>query len=118
MVSSHCGFGTPPKRPLLARFQDTLFDAGTNPVQEPRSCEWFWVAHDSRHPCIMQHQLVWAHSRRSLHLHIENTGSQPLASAFFKLPNLVCGRSESPQSALCVDNVKEGMDHDDRQNRA
>jgi hypothetical protein len=43
------------------------------------------------------------HSRVLLHLHIENTGSQPLASAFFKLPNLVCACSESPQSALHVE---------------
>jgi hypothetical protein len=52
------------------------------------------------HFCKLLH---WAHCRRSLHLHIKNTGSQPLASAFFKLPNLVCGRSESPQSALNVE---------------
>ncbi|MFT5271525.1 MAG: hypothetical protein ACI85V_001543 [bacterium] len=45
---------------------------------------------------------VWARSRRSLHLQIENTGSQPLGSAFFKLPNLVCGRSEGLQSAIYV----------------
>jgi hypothetical protein len=32
-------------------------------------------------------------------LDIENTGSQPLASAFFKLPNLVCRRSEGPLPA-------------------
>jgi hypothetical protein len=51
---------------------------------------------EARHCCS------WAHSRRSLHLHIENTELQPLASAFFKLPNLVCGRSESPLTALCV----------------
>jgi hypothetical protein len=25
----------------------------------------------------LQHQSHWAHCRRSLHLHIENTGSQP-----------------------------------------
>jgi hypothetical protein len=49
---------------------------------------------EARHCCS------WAHSRRSLHLHIENTELQPLASAFFKLPNLVCGRSESPLTAL------------------
>jgi hypothetical protein len=42
------------------------------------------------------------HSRHSLHLHVENTRSQPLASTFFKLPNLVCGRSKSPQTALHV----------------
>jgi hypothetical protein len=54
------------------------------------------------HSCEAQHRSKWARSRRSLHLHIENTGSQPLASAFFKLPNLVCGRSERPQSpTLC-----------------
>jgi hypothetical protein len=35
-------------------------------------------------------------------LHIEKTGLQPQASAFFKLPNLVCRRSEGPQSALNV----------------
>jgi hypothetical protein len=52
---------------------------------------------EARHCCS------WAHSRRSLHLHIENTELQPLASAFFKLPNLVCGRSESPLTALSVD---------------
>jgi hypothetical protein len=36
-------------------------------------------------------------------LHIEKTGLQPQASAFFKLPNLVCRRSEGPQSALHVE---------------
>ena len=39
----------------------------------------------------------------SFHLDIENTGSQPLASAFFKLPNLVCGRSEGRHPALNVE---------------
>lgn len=36
--------------------------------------------------------------RRLLCLHIEEMGLQPQASALFKLPNLVCGRSEGLQS--------------------
>lgn len=35
-------------------------------------------------------------------MHIEKSGLQPRASAFFNLPNLVCGRSENPQSALAA----------------
>jgi hypothetical protein len=57
------------------------------------------------HTCrlkLAQHLEKWAHRRRWLRLYIEKTESQPRASAFFKLPNLVRGRSEGPQSALNV----------------
>jgi hypothetical protein len=59
-----------------------------------------------------------AHCRLSLRLHIEKAGSRPRASAFIMLPNWICGRSESRLSALCVDDVNVGRDHDDRQKRA
>jgi len=43
---------------------------------------------------------VRARSRPSLRLHIGETGSQPRASAFFKLSNSVCRCSECRLSAL------------------